>query len=50
MPKTAEEYRAYMANGCRIPGSIQHADLLIARFARDRDLQAACEVGADDYA
>jgi predicted urease superfamily metal-dependent hydrolase len=30
-------------------GAIEHAIELIARFARDRELQAACEVGADDF-
>ena len=49
IPKTAEEYRAYIAAWLQEP-SIQHADQLIARFARDRELQAACEVGSDDFA
>jgi uncharacterized protein (DUF736 family) len=48
IPKTAEEYRAYMAAWLQDP-SIQHADQLIARFAKDRELQAACEVGSDDF-
>jgi len=30
--------------------AIEHTDQLIARFACDRELQAICEVGADDYA
>lgn len=48
LPKTAEQYRAYVVGWLQDP-SIQHADQLIKRFARDRDLQASCEVGADDY-
>lgn len=48
MPKTAEEYRAYMIGWLKDP-SLDHADRLIARFAKDRDLQIICEVGADDY-
>jgi hypothetical protein len=48
LPKTAEQYRAYMVAWVGDPG-IQHVDELIARFARDRELQAACEVGTDDY-
>lgn len=48
-PKTAEEYRAHMIDWMN-NSSIEHADQLIARFAKDRDLQAACEVGSDDYA
>ena len=47
-PKTAEEYRAYMV-GWMQDSAIQHADQMIARFARDRELQLACEVGSDDY-
>lgn len=47
-PKTAEQYRAYMVGWLQDP-SIQHTNELIARFARDRELQAACEVGSDDY-
>lgn len=48
IPKTAEEYRAYAVSWIKDP-SIDHADRLVARFAKDRDLQSACEVGADDY-
>lgn len=47
-PKTAEEYRAYMVEWLKDP-AIDHADTLIARFARDRELQMVCEVGSDDY-
>lgn len=49
LPKTAEEYKAYAIEWMKDP-SIDHAAGLIARFARDRDLQAACEVGSDDFA
>lgn len=48
LPKTAEEYRAYMIAWLKGPG-IEHVDQLIARFARDRELQAVCEVGSDDF-
>jgi hypothetical protein len=48
LPRTAEEYRAYVIDWLKDP-NIEHADQLIARWARDRDLQMACEVGADDY-
>jgi hypothetical protein len=48
LPKTAEEYRAYAVGWINDP-SIQHADQLIGKFAKDRTLQATCEVGADDY-
>jgi hypothetical protein len=48
LPTTAEGYRSYMVEWLKDP-SIQHADELIARFARDRELQATCEVGSDDY-
>jgi hypothetical protein len=47
-PKTAEQYRATMIEWLKDP-ALDHADKLIARFARDRELQAACEVGADDF-
>jgi hypothetical protein len=49
LPTTAEEYRAYMVDWLKDP-HIEHAEQLIARFARDHDLQVASEVGADDYA
>lgn len=49
LPKDAADYRAYMVDWLADP-SIQHADQLIARFAKDHDLQVTCEVGADDYA
>lgn len=48
-PKTAEEYRAFFAKWLLDP-AIEHVDQLIARFARDRELQAACEVGTADFA
>ena len=49
LPKTADGYRAYMVNWLKDP-AIETTDQLIARFARDRDLQIVCEVGHDDYA
>lgn len=49
LPETSEQYRAYLVDWLKSPG-IDHADDLIARFAKDRELQLACEVGADDYA
>lgn len=49
LPKTAEEYRRYAVAWIKDP-EIQTTEQLITRFARDRDLQFACEVGADDYA
>lgn len=48
LPTTAEEYRAYAVDWIKDP-AIEHADELIGRFARDRELQLACEVGADDF-
>lgn len=49
LPTTAEQYRAYAVKWLTDP-AVEHAEQLIARFAKDRDLQLACEVGADDYA
>jgi hypothetical protein len=46
-PTTAEEYRGYFI--AWMNQSFDHADQMIERFARDRELQAACEVGSDDY-
>lgn len=48
LPKTAEEYRKHMVDWIKDP-EIKSAEQLIARFAKERDLQYACEVGADDY-
>jgi hypothetical protein len=48
LPKTAEEYRAYAVRWINDP-NIEHADQLIGKFAKDRTLQLACEVGTDDY-
>ncbi len=48
-PKTAEEYRAYVVGWLK-DGTIQRTNDLIARFAKDRELRTACEVGSDDYA
>jgi hypothetical protein len=47
-PKTAEEYRAYVVGWLK-ETPFAHADDLIRRFAKDRELQAACEVGSDDF-
>lgn len=53
LPTDQKGYRAYMVawlkeekDGASV---FQHAEQLIARFAQDRDLQAKCEVGFDDY-
>jgi hypothetical protein len=48
-PRTQMEYRAYAIEWIKDP-SIEHADQLIARLAKDRDLQLTCEVGYDDFA
>lgn len=48
LPTTAMEYRAYMIEWLKDP-EIQHAQQLIAHFARDHNLREACEVGTDDY-
>lgn len=48
-PKTADEYKRYFV-GWLADTRIESASDLIARFAKDRELQAACEVGTDDYA
>lgn len=51
-PETAEEYRQYFANWMQHPSlnsSDTHAEDLIARFAKDRALQATCGVGSDDF-
>lgn len=48
LPTTADGYKGYMIDWIKDP-TIQHADELVARFARDRQLQAACEVGSDDF-
>jgi len=48
LPTTPEGYRAYIAAWLQDP-SLQTTDQLIQRFARDRDLQAACEVGTSDW-
>jgi hypothetical protein len=47
-PKTQMEYRAYAIEWIKDP-SIEHADALIARLAKDRNLQDVCEVGYDDF-
>lgn len=48
LPTTAEGYRAYMVEWLKDP-AIQHAEDLVVRFVKDRELQAVCEVGTDDY-
>lgn len=48
LPETAEGYRAYAVDWIKSDG-IEHAHDLIARLAKDRELQLACEVGADDF-
>lgn len=48
-PKDAKGYLAYFVDWLR-DETFEHPEELIARFARDRDLQAQCEVGADDFA
>jgi hypothetical protein len=47
-PKTPEQYRAYLADWLKDP-AIEHVRDLIGHFAKDKDLQLACEVGASDY-
>lgn len=47
-PTTAEEYRQYFAEWLKLP-SFEHAEDLIARFSRDREVQQVCGVGTDDY-
>ena len=49
VPTNAEEYRRYFVSWLNDPGMIS-AEAMISRFAKDRELQAACEVGADDFA
>lgn len=47
-PNTAEEYRVYFVEWLKDP-EIQHAEQLIVRFARDRQVQVACAIGTDDF-
>jgi hypothetical protein len=47
-PETAEQYRSYFAQWMQ--GTFDHAEELVERFARDRELQARCQIGTDDYA
>jgi len=49
LPKTPDQYRAHMI-AWLLDESIRSTDQLVARFAQDRELQATCEVGADDWA
>lgn len=52
-PTTPEEYRAYFVEWMNQPFQNAEpgkcADGLIARLAKDRDLQVACGVGTDDF-
>lgn len=47
-PTTAEEYRVYFVEWMKTP-SLQHAEDLVARLAKDRELQHLCGVGTDDF-
>lgn len=47
-PATAEEYRFYIVEWLKLP-SFDHAEDLIARFSKERDLRQVCGVGTDDY-
>lgn len=53
LPTDQKSYKAYMIGWLKEEKDgaplYQHAEQLIARFAQDRDLQAKCEVGYDDY-
>lgn len=48
-PKDAKGYLAYFVAWLR-DGHFETPEELIARFVQDRDLQAKCEIGTDDYA
>lgn len=48
LPTNADEYRAYAIEWLKDP-AIDSVDALIGRFAQDRNLQQACEVGSDDF-
>lgn len=49
LPTDAKGYRAYFVGWLK-EETFETPDELIARFARDRELQARCEVGPDDFA
>lgn len=49
LPKNAREYSAYFIEWLK-DGHFETVEELVARFAKDRDLQAKCEVGPDDFA
>ncbi|MCS3725503.1 hypothetical protein [Bradyrhizobium betae] len=49
MPKDAKGYRAYFVNWLK-EETFETPEDLIGRFARDRELQAKCDVGPDDFA
>ncbi|EJN14751.1 hypothetical protein PMI42_01725 [Bradyrhizobium sp. YR681] len=48
-PKDAKSYRAYFIDWLK-DETFETPEELIGRFARDRELQAKCEVGPDDFA
>lgn len=47
-PTTAEEYRGYFVEWMKSP-VIAHAEDMVAKLAKDRELQHVCGVGADDF-
>lgn len=47
-PETSEEYRAYFVDWLKA-SHFDHAEELIQRFAKDRERQASCGVGTDDF-
>lgn len=53
MPTDAKTYRSYMVGWLKEERDgvsvFEHAEDLIARLAQDRELQAKCEVGFDDF-
>lgn len=49
MPRNADEYRAYVVSWLKDAAN-DHADAMIRRFAKERELRLVCEVGSDDYA
>lgn len=53
LPVDAKGYRAYMVDWLKEEKNgnsvFEHAEQLIERLAQDRELQAKCEVGYDDF-
>jgi hypothetical protein len=47
-PVTAEEYRSYFVEWLKLP-HYEHAEDLIARLAKDREMQMVCQIGTDDF-